>query len=92
MSGQRRLITGQWFAVNPRLLGGVAGSTAVVDLRQPGPLPEQTRLGDFWLPQRRLFARAKAVVRSSQADSSTCWRPQRGAKMAGSVEVWAVRS
>jgi hypothetical protein len=50
---------GQWFAVNPRLLWSVAHSTAVVggvDLGSPGPLPEQTSLGDFWLPQRGIFA------------------------------------
>jgi hypothetical protein len=37
----------------------IADSTAVldgVDLGPPGPLPEQTRLGDFWLPQGGIFA------------------------------------
>ncbi|MGY2007965.1 hypothetical protein ACW9HJ_13385 [Nocardia gipuzkoensis] len=26
------------------------------DIGPPGPLAEQTRLGDFWLPQRGMFA------------------------------------
>jgi hypothetical protein len=50
---------GQWFKANPRLIWSVADSTAVlngVDLGSPGPLPEQARLGDFWLPQRGIFS------------------------------------
>ena len=41
------------------MIWSVADSTAVVngvDLGQPGPLPEQARLGDFWLPQRGIFS------------------------------------
>ena len=50
---------GQWFKANPRRIWSVADSTAVVERcgpGSPGPLPEQTRLGDFWLPQRGIFA------------------------------------
>jgi len=49
---------GQWFRAAPRVLFAVADSTASldgVDLGPLGPLPRQTRLGDFWLPQRGLF-------------------------------------
>ena len=49
---------GQWFMAGPRQVWSIATSTAVVDgtdLGRPGPLPEQTRLGDFWLPQTGLF-------------------------------------
>jgi hypothetical protein len=50
---------GQWFKASPRRIWGIADSTAVidgVDLGPPGPLPEQTRLGDFWLPQCGIFS------------------------------------
>jgi len=50
---------GQWFKANPRRIWSIANSTAVidgVDMGQPGPLTEQTRLGDFWLPQRGIFS------------------------------------
>jgi hypothetical protein len=49
---------GQWFKASPRQIWNVADSTAVldgVDLGPPGLLPEQARLGDFWLPQRGIF-------------------------------------
>jgi hypothetical protein len=50
---------GQHFQAAPRLLWAVTNSTALVgghDIGPPGPLPHQDRLGDFWLPQRGLFA------------------------------------
>lgn len=50
---------GQSFRANPRRLWTVEHSRATidgVDLGPPGPLPEQARLGDFWLPQRGVFA------------------------------------
>ncbi|MEO8517614.1 MAG: hypothetical protein ABI438_00425 [Dermatophilaceae bacterium] len=49
---------GQWFKASPRQIWNVADSTAIldgVDLGAPGALPEQARLGDFWLPQRGIF-------------------------------------
>lgn len=49
---------GQWFRANPRMLWTVERSRASidgVDIGPPGPLPEQARLGDFWLPQRGMF-------------------------------------
>lgn len=49
---------GQSFQAGPRVLWAISSSRAVLDgadLGPPGPLPQQDRLGDFWLPQRGLF-------------------------------------
>ncbi|MEV4236587.1 hypothetical protein ACIBJI_19865 [Nocardia sp. NPDC050408] len=49
---------GQWFRANPRMLWTVENSAARIDgidIGPPGPLAEQARLGDFWLPQRGMF-------------------------------------
>jgi hypothetical protein len=35
--------------------------------RELGPLPEQVRLGDFWIPQRRLFTFGQADFQSPVA-------------------------
>lgn len=54
-----RLPNGQAFQAGPRQVWAVAASTARlhgVDLGSPAPLQEQVKLGDFWLPQRGLFA------------------------------------
>jgi hypothetical protein len=54
---------GQHFQANPLEVWLVAGSTATldgVDLGPPGPLDEQARLGDFWIPQRGVFAIGRA--------------------------------
>jgi hypothetical protein len=56
---------GQNFMVGPRLIWSVAQSTARlggVDFGEPGPLPEQARLADFWLPQSGIFAVGTAHV------------------------------
>ena len=58
-----RLPNGQWFIANPKELWLIRSSRAVIagrDLGELAPLPEQTRLGDFFLPQRALFAFARA--------------------------------
>ena len=58
-----RLPNGQWFVANPKELWLIGASHAVIagrDLGEPAPLLEQTRLGDFWIPQRGLFAFARA--------------------------------
>ncbi|MGY2122437.1 hypothetical protein ACW9HJ_13395 [Nocardia gipuzkoensis] len=50
---------GQWFRANPRMLWTIRNSSARidgVDIGSPGPLAEQTKLGEFWLPQRGMFA------------------------------------
>jgi hypothetical protein len=48
----------QHFQVMPLTVWRVAESTAAfvgTDLGSAGPLAEQTRLGEFWLPQRGVF-------------------------------------
>jgi hypothetical protein len=54
---------GQHFQNAPQLVWAVANSTALVgghDVGPPSPLPHQDRLGDFWLPQRGIFAVGRA--------------------------------
>jgi hypothetical protein len=49
---------GQRLAMRPRLVWTIPTSRAVwrgIALGPVGPVPEQARLGDFWLPQRGLF-------------------------------------
>jgi len=58
-----RAPNGQSFVANPMLLWTIASARAVLagrDLGALAPLPEQARLGDFWLPQRGLFAIGRA--------------------------------
>ena len=58
-----RAPNGQQFVANPMVLWTIARGTASVgetDLGPPGPLPRQARLGDFWIPQRGLFAVGRA--------------------------------
>jgi hypothetical protein len=50
---------GQRFMANPRLMWSIAESHATLageDLGRPGPVHPQARLGDFWIPQRGVFA------------------------------------
>ena len=59
LSMQGTTPNGQRFIANPRLIWMAAESTAVLNGRSlgpAGPLTEQARLGDFWIPQRGLFA------------------------------------
>jgi hypothetical protein len=54
---------GQHFKANPLKVWLVAESTASLaghDFGPPGPLAEQARLGDFWIPQRGVFAIGRA--------------------------------
>ena len=54
---------GQHFRFAPRLVWAVTDSLAVVggdDIGPPGPLARQDHLGDFWLPQRGIFAAGTA--------------------------------
>ena len=62
-AGRVRLIgtapSRQHFFADLRHIWLIEDTTAVidgVDLGEPGPLPEQAHLADFWLPQRGLFA------------------------------------
>jgi hypothetical protein len=60
---QGRAPNGQAFVANPMVLWTIARTTATIggaDLGLPGSLAEQTRLGDFWIPQRGLFAVGRA--------------------------------
>ena len=53
----------QRFSVNPRLIWVIQSSTARMgdqDWGSVGPLPVQARLGDFWIPQRGIFAIGRA--------------------------------
>ncbi len=53
----------QRFIANPMLIWAIQSSTARMgnqDLGSVGPLPVQTRLGDFWIPQRGIFAIGRA--------------------------------
>ncbi len=50
---------GQRFVANPRLMWAVTDSRAEKrgeDFGRPGPLITQAHLGDFWIPQRGIFA------------------------------------
>jgi hypothetical protein len=54
---------GQTFVANPRLVWLISSSQAVlngVDLGQMERAGPQTKLGDFWIPQRGLFAIGRA--------------------------------
>jgi hypothetical protein len=54
---------GQAFVVNPQRIWLIATSWARLGdqhLGAPGPLAEQARLGDFWIPQRGVFAIGRA--------------------------------
>ena len=53
----------QRFIANPMLIWAIQSSTARMgnqDLGSVGPLPVQARLGDFWIPQRGIFAIGRA--------------------------------
>jgi hypothetical protein len=53
----------QRFIANPMLIWAIQSSTARMgdqDLGEVSPLPVQTRLGDFWLPQRGILAIGRA--------------------------------
>jgi hypothetical protein len=58
-----RAPNGQAFLANPLLVWGLRSATATIagrSLGELGALPEQARLGDFWIPQRGLFAIGRA--------------------------------
>lgn len=55
----------QEFVANPWRIWRVSDSTAMidgVDVGRPAPLPEQVRLGDFWIPQEGIFAMGRVYV------------------------------
>lgn len=58
-----RAPSGQRFVANPLAAWVVGGARAWidgVDVGAPGPLAQQERLGDFWIPQRGLFVVGRA--------------------------------
>jgi hypothetical protein len=74
---------GQHFKAAPLKIWRVTGGSASYrgqHLGDPAPLAEQTRLGDFWLPQRGVFfvGRARFVPGTDQIDHA---RPAAGSRM-----------
>jgi hypothetical protein len=62
-----RVPNGQRFLAVPRMVFGIEATAAVVqgkDLGSMGPLQEQARLGDFWIPNGGLFAIGGAAIES----------------------------
>ena len=60
-----RTSNGQWFLANPRLIWIVVTARASLgglDLGPTGPIAQQTRLADFWMPQRGIFAVGRAFL------------------------------
>jgi hypothetical protein len=54
---------GQRFIANPRVIWAITETRARfgdADLGAPGPVQPQARLGDFWIPQRGMFALGQA--------------------------------
>jgi hypothetical protein len=69
---------GQRFAMAPWLIWTVSSSSAIlrgVDLGSPHPLHRQVRLGDFWLPQRGLFALANGAFENFDPAKHHAVRP-----------------
>jgi hypothetical protein len=67
-----RTPNGQKFIANPQQVWLVASSQAVVDgvdLGPAGPLHEQARLNDFLIPQRGIFAVARAFLEKTETAS-----------------------
>jgi hypothetical protein len=55
------------FDANPQRIWRVVDASATIrgeDAGPPAPLPEQARLGDFWIPQRGIFAMGRVFVGS----------------------------
>jgi hypothetical protein len=72
---------GQHFQAAPRMVWAVSDSTALVggeDVGPPGRLPHQDRLGDFWLPQRGIFAVGTARFDTHEQLATTPPRRQEG--------------
>jgi hypothetical protein len=74
-----RAPNGQAFVANPKWIWLIAKSSAQLDGQQfgpPGPLGQQARLGDLWIPQRGVFAIGRAFFSHSPAQPA---RPDHGA-------------
>lgn len=60
-----RTANGLPFDANPQRIWRVLGANARINGRDaglPAPLPEQARLGDFWIPQRGIFAMGRVFI------------------------------
>jgi hypothetical protein len=71
MSLTGRLPNGQKFITHPRYMWNVASSRASVrgqDVGEMGPLAEQARLGDFWIPQQGRFFIGQAFLENFDPD------------------------
>jgi hypothetical protein len=63
-----RAPNGHAFVVNPQRIWLITQSSARLGDQQfgpPGPLGQQARLGDFWVPQRGIFAIGRAFFTAS---------------------------
>lgn len=61
---------GQGFVANPHVIWSVPSSSATVagnDLGPIGPLQEQARIGEFWIPQRGLFVIGSTIFEAFDA-------------------------
>jgi hypothetical protein len=76
---------GQNFLSNPKLIWLISESEAVLkgeNLGNVQPLPEQIKIGEFWIPQRGLFAIGDAIMESynplrhqpAQVNNAPEWR------------------
>jgi hypothetical protein len=68
----------QHFDANPRRIWYVTASRAVVegvDLGPPGPLTEQARIADFYLPQRGVLAVGSVFVTARAHESAALAEP-----------------
>ena len=71
LSLQGQAPNGQHFVANPMriwIIDRTEASIAGEPLGEPGPLPVQVRLGDFWLPQRGLFAIGRAFFEAADPE------------------------
>lgn len=81
-----RMPNHQWFRAAPRRVWAVDSSSAMLggqDLGPPGPLAQQARLGDFWMPQRGLFAVGQAHFEAFDPARHAPAVPASAAAMAG---------
>jgi len=71
---------GQLFTGIPRLIWSIAESQATirgVDAGAPAPLPKQAMLGDFYVPQRGIFAIFTSVLEGQwNGGANACVEPQ----------------
>ena len=81
MSLTGRLPNGQKFITHPRYMWNVASTRARVhgvELGEMGPLAEQARLGDFWIPQHGRFFIGQAFLENFDPDRHLAILAQEG--------------